>query len=72
MNYSHFAILIPSYREIQLGKIPKMQKRPDFLMVLVIVFGLGVLLTGVNVSQARHSDSPIAGQMPGVVAQVKP
>ena len=46
-----------------------MQRRPDFLTVLVILFGLGVVFTGVSASQPKSIDIPVAGQMPGIVAE---
>ncbi len=46
-----------------------MQRRPDFLTVLIVLFGLGVVITGVSASQPKTIDVPNASQMPGIVAE---
>lgn len=46
-----------------------MQKRPDLVFVLVLIFGLGVVFTGVNANQSKPVVLPNAGQMPGVISE---
>lgn len=50
-----------------------MQKKPDLLIIIVAIFGLGVLVTGVTASQPSEALRPAMGQMPGIsAAAVKP
>lgn len=44
-------------------------KRPDLILVLIGIFGLGVLITGVSASQHKAVEIPVAGQMPGVLTE---
>lgn len=43
-----------------------MQRRPDLVTVLVLIFGLGVVFTGVSASQPKSIEIPVMGQMQGL------
>ncbi|MFK8018814.1 MAG: hypothetical protein AB8B86_03520 [Pseudomonadales bacterium] len=45
-----------------------MQRRPDLVTILVLIFGVGVVFTGVSASQPPALEVPIVGQMQGISA----